>query len=76
MHRRLLLAVLALLTMVSASFAVIQTATPLKQLVDDSQYVFVAKTESVDADKSTLLVNVTGLDLKDKIAAAPIAGSA
>ena len=68
MRRVLPLAVLAFVCTVSAALAVIQTATPLKQLVDDSQYVFVAKTESVDAEKVGLVANVSA-DLKGKIEA-------
>ena len=56
MRRVLPLALATALSFVSAALAVIQTATPLKQLVEDSQYVFVAKTASVDAEKMGLVV--------------------
>jgi outer membrane protein assembly factor BamB len=68
MRRVLPLAAVAFVSFASAVLAVIQTATPLKQLVDDSQYVFVAKTETVDGEKMGLVANVTA-DLKGKIEA-------
>ncbi|HEX3314603.1 MAG TPA: PQQ-binding-like beta-propeller repeat protein, partial [Gemmataceae bacterium] len=66
MRRVLPLALLAILSFVTAALAVIQTATPLKQLVEDSQYVFVAKTESVDAAKMGLVANIIA-DFKGKM---------
>jgi outer membrane protein assembly factor BamB len=68
MRRVLPLAVAAVASFASVALAVIQTPTPLKQLVDDAQYVFIAKTESVDTDKATMIANIDA-DLKDKAAA-------
>jgi outer membrane protein assembly factor BamB len=55
-----------LLVLAATASAVIQTPLPIQQLAEQSQYVFVAKIDSVDAAKPALIASVQ-TDLKGKV---------
>lgn len=64
-HARTIVIVLALLVAVTPAFAVIKRLTPLKEAIDQEQFIFVAKVETLDPEKpSAVLVPIA--DLKGK----------
>lgn len=58
-------AVLGLLALNSPAFAVIKVLTPLKQVLDGEQLIFLAKVEKVDPEKPSVILTV-GDSLKGK----------
>ncbi len=67
MTRRCWLALLVAMSMTPLAFAVIAAPIPLKNCLADNEFIFVAKVESIDAGKGTMVLNVQE-DLKGKIA--------
>lgn len=65
MKRRLLLAHITWLALAPLAFAVISAASPLKNILVDNPYIFVAKVEAVDASKPSMVLTIEQ-DLKGK----------
>lgn len=63
--RSLLPAVLSFLVLTSPAFAVIKKLTPLKEVLDGEQFIFIAKVDKVDPDKPSVVFAV-GESLKGK----------
>lgn len=65
MMRRSLLALVAFGSLAPLAWAVISAASPLKNILVDNPYIFIAKVESLDASKPAMIVTVQE-DLKGK----------
>jgi outer membrane protein assembly factor BamB len=65
-HGWLFLSVVALLAILPSVFALIQARTPLEGILNDCEYVVVAKVEKIDADRPLVVLTVQE-DIKGKL---------